>query len=200
MIKIFGFAILFSIGGILTEKALYVKIPSLSEPSSSFPSLPRSFGIFVAILTAFNFWTITYGLNVGIARKKYKEMAEKHGEKDTEMRYNLPNLYVDGNTKPARAFNCVQRSHQQMIETLTQFNISAMLSALNYPVVAAFLALLHLISRKVWCRCYAGSEGEPGKRYDHSLSKHIWTSLLGLLILSLLSGMKFFLGNSVPFL
>jgi hypothetical protein len=98
MIKIFGFAILFSIGGILAEKALYAKIPSLSEPSSCFPSLPRSFGIFVAVITAFNFWTVTYGMTVGLARKKYKEMAEKNGEKDTEMRYNLPNLYVDGNT------------------------------------------------------------------------------------------------------
>lgn len=85
MIKIFGFAILFSIGGILAEKALYAKIPSLSEPSSCFPSLPRSFGIFVAVITAFNFWTVTYGMTVGLARKKYKEMAEKNGEKDTEM-------------------------------------------------------------------------------------------------------------------
>jgi hypothetical protein len=69
MIKIFGFAILFSIGGILAEKALYAKIPSLSEPSSCFPSLPRSFGIFVAVITAFNFWTVTYGMTVGLARK-----------------------------------------------------------------------------------------------------------------------------------
>lgn len=200
MIKIFGFAILFSIGGILAEKALYAKIPSLSEPSSCFPSLPRSFGVFVAIITAFNFWTVTYGMTVGLARKKYKEMAEKNGEKDTEMRYNLPNLYVDGNTKPARAFNCVQRSHQQMMESLTQFNVSALLSSLNYPMVAAFLTALHLISRKVWCKCYADSEGEPGKRYDHSLSRHIWTSLLGLMILSFLSGLKFILGNTVPYL
>jgi hypothetical protein len=119
MVKIFGFAILFSIGGIFVERALCTKIPSLSEPSSSFPSLPRSFGVFVAVLTAFNFWTLTYGLSVGATRKKYKEMAEKNGEKDTEVRYSLPNLYVDGNTKPARAFNCVQRSHQQIMESLT---------------------------------------------------------------------------------
>lgn len=195
MIKIFGSALFFSFGGVYVEKILNGKYPFLSE-SSSFASLPRSFGLFVISLTAFNFWTVTYGMTVGRARKKYREMAEKDGEKDTYQRYNLPNLYVDGNTKPARAFNCVQRSHQQMIESLTQLNVAAILSAFSYPLVASFLTVLHFASRTVWCKCYADSEGEPGNRYNHPLSKHIWTSLLGLLILSFLSGVKFVLGDN----
>ena len=36
--------------------------------------------------------------------------------------YSLPNLYVDGDTKHSKAFNCIQRSHQQIFETLHMYH------------------------------------------------------------------------------
>ena len=54
------------------------------------------------------------GMKVGMARRKYIEQATKDGEQNVEERYSLPNLYVDGNTKNSKAFNCVQRAHQQV--------------------------------------------------------------------------------------
>ena len=193
LIKMFGFSGLFSIGGAFLEKKLTKAIPYLSQPSTTIDALPRSFGLFVIALTFLDFWVITYGFVVGKARKKYKEVAAKNGEKDTEHRYSLPNLYVDGNTKPALAFNCVQRSHQQMMESIAQINMVALMAALNFPIVAALLVSLHVAARMVWCKSYADSEGEPGKRYDHPLSSHIWTSLLGLMFLPFISGLKFLL-------
>jgi hypothetical protein len=52
--------------------------------------------------------------------EKPKAVRPRAGEKDAEARYSLPNLYVEGGTKWAKAFNCVQRSHQQAFETLPQ--------------------------------------------------------------------------------
>ena len=191
--KIFGIGVLFSVGGVFLEKALTKAVPYLSQPSKSFDALPRSFGIFVISIAFLNFWTVTYGMVVGKARKKYMESAAKNGEKDTEKRYSLPNLYVDGNTKPALSFNCVQRSHQHIMESLAQFNTVALLAALNFPIVAAVLVSLHVAGRMAWCKSYADSEGEPGKRYDHPLAFHIWTTLLGLAFLAFISGFKFLL-------
>ena len=28
----------------------------------------------------------------------------------------------------------------------------------------------------VWARGYAGSEGDPAKRYDHPFARHIWSA------------------------
>ena len=69
------------------------------------------------VLLGVGFFALVHGMGVGAARRKYTELAKKDGEKDTEERYGLPNLYVDGNTKHARAFNAIQRSHQHIFET-----------------------------------------------------------------------------------
>jgi len=79
------------------------------------------------------------GFSVGGMRSKYRELAKKDGEKDCEDRYGLPNLYVEGNTKWAKAFNCTQRAHQQQLETLTQFYVCILLSALQFPVSASVI-------------------------------------------------------------
>mmetsp|Transcript_14465 Transcript_14465/g.17590 ORF Transcript_14465/g.17590 Transcript_14465/m.17590 type:complete len:194 (-) Transcript_14465:357-938(-) len=185
---LFMYAGLFTIAGPIIEKKL--------TASSSAQDIPGSFGIVILMLGLFNFWTIMYSMKVGAARTKYKEKAIKDGEKDAEARYTLPNLYVDGTTKPARAFNCVQRSHQQILETISQFNTFALVSGLNFPYTTSALVCLYFFSRIVWTGSYAASEGEPDKRYDHPLSKHIWTSLLALFGLSVLSGLKFMIGDA----
>ena len=92
----------------------------LLAPSPELGDRPKAFGVCLGILTFFGFWVTLFGFKVGGARSKHRDQAAKNGEKNTEARYAYPNLYVDGNTKPARAFNCKQRSHQHIFETLPQ--------------------------------------------------------------------------------
>ena len=105
-------------------------------------------------------------------------LAKKDGEKDVETRYALPNLYVDGNTKHARAFNCVQRSHQQAFETLPQLYVFTLIATLLFPVTAAVNVGLWLVGRMVWTKGYASSEGDASKRYDHPLAFLIFASFM----------------------
>lgn len=170
-------------GGIL-EKNL---VPSmyLTEPSSVGP--PRAFGFVVATLTVTFIWLLTVGMTVGAARSKYKELASKDGEKDVELRYSLPNLYVDGTSKNARAFNCVQRSHQQILESLTMYVFTACAAGIQFPLVTTIICALSLVSRREWAKGYAQSEGDAIKRYSLPFSKFFWNGLLMLSFLSLAS-------------
>ena len=161
-------------------------------PSEALGGRPKAFGLCLGIMSAAGFWVTMYGFSVGGARKKCKEMAAKNGEKDVEDRYSYPNLYVDGNTKPARAFNCKQRSHQHILETMPQFFLTNILVATVYPVTASAAALLWLLGRKVWCDGYSNDAGEPGKRYDHPLSKGIWVSYMGSFLATGLCMLKIF--------
>lgn len=146
------------------------------------------FGVTPAILSAFGFWVTVYGVSVvGKARSKYKELAIEDGEENAEDRYSYPNLYVEGNSKHAKAFNCVQRSHQHMFENLTQVVLSAMTGAVSYPITTALATLVFVVGRYKFTMGYAHSEGEASKRYSSSLAIYMWYGQVmttGLAILS----------------
>eukprot|EP00613_Pedinella_sp_CCMP2098_P004384 CAMPEP_0171620664 /NCGR_PEP_ID=MMETSP0990-20121206/16128_1 /TAXON_ID=483369 /ORGANISM="non described non described, Strain CCMP2098" /LENGTH=177 /DNA_ID=CAMNT_0012186005 /DNA_START=213 /DNA_END=743 /DNA_ORIENTATION=+ len=175
MALIFGTALAVSIGGPFVEKNRQEMLPAfLFEQSTTLPAVTKGFGVVVVLLFIYSFWFTMLGFSVGGMRSKYRELAKKDGEKDCEDRYGLPNLYVEGNTKWAKAFNCTQRAHQQQLETLTQFYVCILLSALQFPVSASVLTLMSLFSRYVWASAYTQSDGDPSKRYDHPLSKFAW--------------------------
>ena len=173
-----------ALAGGFSEKNL---VPSiyLTEPSSVGP--PRAFGFVVATLIVTFIWLLTHSMTVGAARTKCKELASKDGEKDVELRYSLPNLYVDGTSKHARAFNCVQRSHQQILETLTMYVFAACAAGIQFPLFTTIICALSLVSRRQWVKGYAQSEGDPMKRYSLPFSKFFWKGLLTLSFLSLAS-------------
>ena len=185
--KIFGTAIPTAILGAYLERNVLPKlIPALFQPSS-IAGLSRAFGLAVGALTVSGFWLTMYGFGVGAARKKYAELAKKDGEKNAEERYALPNLYVDGGSKHAKAFNCVQRSHQQAFETLPQFYVFTLTAALVFPVAAAVIVGMWMVGRITWSTGYASSGGEPGKRYDHPLAFFIFASFMAQFLVAMAS-------------
>ena len=98
-----------------------------------------------AILLGTGFWSLLHGFAVGQARTKYAELARKDGEKDVDERYLLPNLYAQGTSKHARAFNCVQRSHQHIFETYTQAVLGGLAGMISFPICTAISSLMYAI-------------------------------------------------------
>lgn len=107
------------LAGVLPYIELYIlpKDPTFFFLTSPSPlGLQRGASIGLTIHVVAGFWITLWGLMVGSKRSVYREKARKDGEKDVDQRYGLPNLYVEGCTKHSKAFNCVQRSHQQIFE------------------------------------------------------------------------------------
>ena len=78
---------------------------------------------------------------------KYAELARKDGEKDVDERYLLPNLYAQGTSKHARAFNCIQRSHQHIFETFTTVVIGGLAGAVTFPICSAVSTFMYAVGK-----------------------------------------------------
>lgn len=138
---------------------------------------PRSFGLVIIVnVVASGFFMVGLGMKVGKARSMFCEKAKKDGEKDCEARYSLPNMYVDGNTPNAKKFNCVQRGHQQALETYPQFLALSICGGYCFPLLTCAAGLLWMYARAKWAEGY--SSGDPSNRYEHWASKGIWLALV----------------------
>jgi hypothetical protein len=169
-------------GGVLESKFLPDNLV-LSEPSPVL-QLPRAYAFIIIIHGFMLTWLLSLGMSVGAARAKYMNLAKKDGEKDAESRYALPNLYVEGNTKHARAFNCVQRSHQQVFETLHMYLFCSMVAGICFPLTVTVACSIWFWSRMKWADGYSKSEGDASKRYSNAGSGLFWRMTLVLLCLS----------------
>jgi hypothetical protein len=139
------------------------------------------------ILIGVGFFSLVHGFAVGSARKKYMDLAKQDGEKDTEERYGLPNLYAQGTSKHARAFNGVQRSHQHIMETYTSVCIAGLMGAYNFPIVTAVSTLVFAVGRVALTKGYAATEGDASKRYSSPLAFFMWYGLVLNFFLGFLS-------------
>lgn len=143
-----------------------------------------------ALLIGMGLWVTTFGMKVGAARRKYKELAEKDGETEVEERYALPNLYAQGTSKHARAFNCVQRAHQQIFETFPQVILSSLVAAWNFPISTALATTVYCAGRVAFSNGYAAGEGDASQRYSSKLAKYMWYGIVGNTFLGILSCVK----------
>lgn len=198
MASYFAKPIALSLFASLVEKKGLPKTPlAVLGEESSFGGLPRGFGLVTVILTVTCLWMLIYGfMAVGDARSKYKELAKKDGEKDVEERYSFPNLYAQGTTKHVKAFNCVQRSHQHVMETFPGYLLLSCISAASFPVSTAIMNGLWFYSRLIWAAGYCNPEGDPGQRYSKPFSSFHWTAFLTLVFLSIYSSINMLVGSA----
>jgi hypothetical protein len=131
-----------------------------------------------AIFSVMGFWITSFGMKVGSARRKAIEAANKDGEKEVQERYALPNLYAQGTSKHATAFNCVQRAHQHIFESFTQVVLTGMVAATTFPIAAGASSLLYFVGRYNFSAGYAASEGDASKRYSSPLAVYTWYGLI----------------------
>ena len=86
-----------------------------------------------------------------------------------------PAMYATGTSKDAVKFNCVQRGHQQALETFTSYVVLSLVGGLRHPYAVALMGVFWCIGRLRWATCYA--QGGPEARYGSAFSIFIWASL-----------------------
>ncbi|TMW56475.1 hypothetical protein Poli38472_006485 [Pythium oligandrum] len=117
----------------------------------------------VVVLFIVNAWA---GVKVGKARKLY------------DVPY--PEMYAEKSNKNAKAFNCVQRAHQNMLENMPLFLVLLFTSAIFRPQAAAIFGLIRVLGFAVYVQSYAS--GDPTKRFRGAFG---YIGLLGSLYLTI---------------
>lgn len=138
--------------------------------------IPKAYGFVILSCICYASWNMLgLGFMVGGQRSAFIDKARKNGDEKAELRFGLPNLYAEGLSKEAIAFNNLQRGHQQPLETLTAYMLTALIGGVCFPITVAFLGLLWNIARIEWAEGYAV---EAKKRYRSSMTYFVWVSLV----------------------
>lgn len=101
------------------------------------------------------------------------------GRKKYDVQY--PNLYAPAGHKDGEAFDCIQRAHQNTLESWSMVMITMLATGLVYPVTAAAAGTMWVLGRIVYGIGYA--VGGPKGRMAGGLLSHVgdWT-ILGMVL------------------
>jgi len=131
--------------------------------------LPQEYGYVVGVAAASYFAFLWLGSRVVAARKKYK--------------VDLPAAYADqaaAEKDPGKkAFNCIQRGHQNALETLPHTLAFLLIGGVKHPLIASGAGLLWIAGRVGYMAGYAS--GIPDKRYSVFGGLH-WPGQLVLML------------------
>eukprot|EP00448_Togula_jolla_P003661 CAMPEP_0170620428 /NCGR_PEP_ID=MMETSP0224-20130122/28052_1 /TAXON_ID=285029 /ORGANISM="Togula jolla, Strain CCCM 725" /LENGTH=163 /DNA_ID=CAMNT_0010946599 /DNA_START=50 /DNA_END=541 /DNA_ORIENTATION=- len=119
--------------------------------------IPDGYGLLFVPLAASYFLNFFLSFQVMAARSKYN--------------VQYPNLYAPVGHKDAEAFNCVQRAHQNTLETWGIIMISMFAAGLVFPVQAAVAGMVWVFGRIIYGVGYA--LGSPSYRTPGSLISHL---------------------------
>lgn len=119
--------------------------------------IPNAFGYVVAAVGA-SFVPLMYGaVRVMRARKTYG--------------VEYPHLYAPESNPKKKAFDCVQRGHQNTLESYASVLAMGCASGLAYPVTSAVLLVVWSAGRVAYIRGYA--TGAPERRRLGGLVSHV---------------------------
>ncbi|KAF4027689.1 MAPEG domain-containing protein [Phytophthora infestans] len=124
--------------------------------------------LLVVLLLFVNLWA---GMKVGKARKLYG--------------IEYPQMYAEQSDKNAKAFNCVQRGHQNILENIPIFLALVFTSSIYRPQIAAIASFVRILGFIVYMSGY--SSGDPKKRMQGAFG---YLGLLASLILSVEASLR----------
>ncbi|XP_037518466.1 microsomal glutathione S-transferase 3 [Rhipicephalus sanguineus] len=124
--------------------------------------MPKEYGYVILVGVGSAIVNMWLAFRVGRARKQF------------DVKY--PTMYSDTNV----VFNCVQRSHQNFLESYPQFLMTLFLGGVEYPRLAACAGVVYLAGRIVYAIGY--STGDPSKRMRGSFQYFGVLTLLGLTV------------------
>uniref|UniRef100_M4B3X4 Glutathione S-transferase 3, mitochondrial n=1 Tax=Hyaloperonospora arabidopsidis (strain Emoy2) TaxID=559515 RepID=M4B3X4_HYAAE len=113
-----------------------------------FVELQPAHGFVPLLIVGLLFVNVWAGILVGKARKRYG--------------IEYPQMYAEKNDKNAKAFNCVQRGHQNVLESIPIFLALLFTSSIYRPQIAAMAGLFRILGFIMYMRGYAS--GDPKKR------------------------------------
>ncbi|GLI64262.1 hypothetical protein VaNZ11_007464 [Volvox africanus] len=132
-------------------------------------TLPKEFGLVAGVVVGS--WIVHHGymaVKVLQARKKYNVA--------------YPALYATAeecpNPEHRKAFNCVQRGHQNSLENQPIFLALLVTAGLKHPITAAAAGVVYLVGRVLYMKGY--STGVPDKRLRGSLMYVGLFTLIGI--------------------
>uniref|UniRef100_A0A7S2BLR8 Glutathione transferase n=1 Tax=Octactis speculum TaxID=3111310 RepID=A0A7S2BLR8_9STRA len=118
--------------------------------------IPASYGLLFIPLALSWLVNIFLTVMVGNARKKY------------DVQY--PNLYAPADHKDAVKFNCVQRAHQNTLESWAPVMVTMFATGLVYPVSSSISGVIWCMGRVVYGIGYSFS---PSLRLPGGLLTHV---------------------------
>lgn len=124
--------------------------------------LPDGYGYVILTFVASIFVLLWKGFKVGSARKKFN--------------VQYPTMYSTTNDQ----FNCVQRAHQNTLESYPYFLVLLFLAGLEMPCLSALAGVVYLAGRVVYALGYY--TGDPKNRSRGAFSYFGLLTLLGLTI------------------
>ncbi|CAI5734581.1 unnamed protein product [Hyaloperonospora brassicae] len=113
-----------------------------------FVQLQPAHGFVPLLVVGLLFVNVWAGVQVGRARKRYG--------------VDYPQMYADKSDKNAKAFNCVQRGHQNILENVPIFLALLFTSSIYRPQLAVTAGLFRILGFILYMRGYAS--GDPKKR------------------------------------
>ncbi|CAH1437060.1 unnamed protein product [Lactuca virosa] len=135
--------------------------------------LPKEYGYIVFTIIAYGFVNLYMQIQVGKARKKYKVW--------------FPTLYAtEADTKDYKIFNCIQRGHQNSLESVPIFFVFMVLGGIQHPLICSALGLVYSVSRFFYFTGY--SSGNPKRRMP--IGKYNSVALVGLLLANISFGVN----------
>ena len=102
------------------------------------------------------------------------------GDARQDLKVDLPAMYATGKDAKSVKFNCIQRGHQQALETFTSFVLTSLVGGVSYPVSVALFGLVYMKARIAWADGYA--TGDPKNRYSNKWAVFIWTTQMGCIL------------------
>ena len=119
--------------------------------------LPSGYGYVFGVLGSSFFMNTYLIINVAMARKKY------------DIQYPL--LYAPPGHKNEKEFNCVQRAHQNTLESYSFVMLNMCLCGLVYPKTSAALGFIWVVGRVIYGAGYAS--GGPSGRTLGGIIAHL---------------------------
>lgn len=125
-----------SVAACATEYAVCSKLGLLGVACAPL-GLPAAFSAVVAVnVIGSTFTLMGLGFKVGKARAE-------HG-------IDYPTMYAEGKDQKAMLFNCVQRGHQQALETYTSFVACSLIGGITHPFFVTAAGVAWIIGRWQW--------------------------------------------------
>jgi len=154
-------------------------VDHLTDGRTTAISINKLYGGVILVNCVGSFFLMFFlGVRAGRARARYRAKAEKSGDDFSAVRFSYPKLYAEGFSEEATHYNCVQRAHQNALETHASFLVLSVIGGWGHPLLVTVAGAVWIFARIQYAASYATAMTAPGGSGAAGLGLHTWSSLL----------------------